>query len=66
MHFEIEPREGHFAARFGVKGDPMPSHRNEITPVIIGSSGWLSKLWAIYRPLRRSIHDFDRWNRRLC
>ena len=38
----------------------MPSHRNEITPVIIGSSGWLSTaaqyyLWSESTPFSEPI-----------
>ena len=40
--FEIWSYEGFMAVTFGFSGDPMSSNRNEITPVIIGSSGWLS------------------------
>ena len=58
--FETEPHEGHLAARSGVKGDPMSSHRNEITPVIIGSSGWLSTaaqnyFWSSSTPFSEPI-----------
>ena len=42
-------------ARLSFKGDKVSSHRNEITPVIIGSSGWLSTaaqhyLWSSSTP----------------
>ena len=58
--FEKEPHEGHLAARFGVKGVPMSSYRNKITPVIIGSSGWLSiaaqnYFWSASTPFSEPI-----------
>jgi nucleoside-diphosphate-sugar epimerase len=57
---ETDSYEGYLAATFGFNGDPMSSYRNEITPVIIGSSGWLSTaaqnyFWSASTPFSEPI-----------